>query len=328
MKTKTIQSITRATLLIVAAGTGTFSTMSHAALPVVDLKEIRQSVIQVNQQIAAVKKQIQQYTTQLQQLKQQVIDAAAPAMWVFDQIQQVQREIAQAQATLLQYRYTLARLMGDDNGKNSYRNAYLAQFANVNYYRGSKCFTETGCPTSSTDRNGKPVAAKTLREKRDESSQMKKDTNDAVIELVGNQLGTLNEDSDRLQKVMNNMNDPGKADSKQGMVAAIGYNNQLLAQQIIQTQKLREAILISAQAEAIRAQSDLDKEAMAEARDEYQRHSIYADLGYIDIGSSNVPAKTPTSPYNDYYQNSSYAQQGHSDDSLAGVLTKTSTMPQ
>lgn len=195
--------------------------------------------------VAQTAKQIQQYQTQLQQYENQLQNTMAPAAHIWDQAQRTINDLNQATNTLAYYQNQLGSL-----------DAYLGKFQDVAYYRGSPCFSSTGC--SDAERAA-------MEENRRLASESQKRANDALFKGLEQQQDNLEADARQLTRLQS------AAQGADGQLAAIGYANQLASNQANQLLQIRSLLIAQQNAEATRLASELDDSARGEAREKQLR---------------------------------------------------------
>ncbi|WP_367899673.1 P-type conjugative transfer protein TrbJ [Xanthomonas oryzae] len=212
---------------------------AQAGIPVIDGSNLTQNIVTAFQQVAAVQKQIQQYQTQLQQYQNMLQNTLAPAAWVWDQAQQTMNKLLQAQDTLSYYKNQAGSL-----------DSYLSRYGDVSYYKTSPCFSGGGCSTSEM---------KALQTAQSNGSTAQKSANDAVLKAVDMQQQTLTSDAANLRSLQS------QATSAQGQMQAIQAANQLASAQNNQLLQIRGMLAAQAAAQATRAETVADREALQAA---------------------------------------------------------------
>ena len=216
-----------------------------AGIPVVDGTNLTQNIMSAMEAVAQTLKQIQEYQTQLQQYENQLQNTMAPAAHIWDQAQRTINDLNQATNTLAYYQNQLGSL-----------DAYLGKFQDVAYYRGSPCFSSTGC--SDAERAA-------MEENRRLASESQKRANDALFKGLEQQQDNLEADARQLVRLQS------AAQDADGQLAAIGYANQLASNQANQLLQIRSLLIAQQNAEATRLASELDDSARGEAREKQLR---------------------------------------------------------
>ncbi|MGP5563442.1 P-type conjugative transfer protein TrbJ [Vreelandella alkaliphila] len=208
---------------------------AQAGIPVIDGTNLSQNTMSAIESVAQTLKQIEEYQTQLQQYENQLQNTMAPAAYIWDQAQSTINDLAQATNTLAYYQNQLGSL-----------NAYLGKFQDVAYYRGSPCFSDTGCSDAEW-------AA--MEENRQLASESQKRANDAVFRGIDQQQDNLETDASQLMRLQS------AAQDADGQLAAIGYANQLASNQANQLLQIRSLLIAQQNAVTTRMQAEADREA-------------------------------------------------------------------
>lgn len=226
---------------------GIFNTSAHAGIPVIDGTNLSQNVMTALESVAQTLKQIEQYSIQLQQYQNQLQNTMAPTAYIWDQARSTIDGLMDATNTLNYYK---SQLGGLDN--------YISKFQDVNYYRGSPCFSAAGCPAAE-------LAA--MDNVQQLSSESQKKANDALFKGLDRQQNNLISDAATLQRLQR------VAQGAQGQMQAIGYANQLASQQANQLLQIRALLIAQQNAVTTKMQADADKEARQEAAGMVARES-------------------------------------------------------
>jgi P-type conjugative transfer protein TrbJ len=226
--------------------------MSNAAvagIPVADGLNLSQTTITALQAVAQVTKQIEQYKTQLEQYENMLANTAAPAAYVWDEVNSTINKLVQAQNSLEYYKNQTGSI-----------DAYLSKYGNVNYYRNSPCFTVNGC--TDADRAA-------LADRRAFQSEAVNRTNADVIKTVGEQQSTLASEAIKLKQLQS------QAVSADGQMKALQAANQLASAQTNQLLQLRALLTAQSQAAATLAQQTADRQAQQDAASESFRSGSF-----------------------------------------------------
>ncbi|MBP9900711.1 MAG: P-type conjugative transfer protein TrbJ [Verrucomicrobia bacterium] len=235
------------TALVVALSAGPLT--AHAGIPVIDGANLSQTIMTAIESVAQTLKQIEQYSTQLQQYENQLQNTVAPAAYIWDRAQSTINGLMSAVDTLNYYKTQLGSV-----------DAYLGKFQDVAYYRGSPCFSNTGCTAAEW-------AA--MSENRRMASESQKKANDALFRGLDKQQDGLKADARTLEQLQSS------AQSASGQMQALGYANQLASQQANQLLQIRALLIAQQNAVATRMQAEADKEAQTIAADEQFRRGSY-----------------------------------------------------
>ena len=156
--------------------------------------------------------------------------------------------------------------MNATNTLNYYKNqlgsldSYIGKFQDVNYYKGSPCFSATGCSAAEW------TAMKNVQQLASESQ---KKANDALFKGLDKQQDNLTADAATLQRLQSS------AQGATGQMQAIGYANQLASQQANQLLQIRGLLIAQQNAVATKMQADADKEAQQAAAAAQLRQGSY-----------------------------------------------------
>lgn len=200
---------------------------------VLDLTQEKNAIVQIAKQAEMIANQVKAYENMLQ-------NTLAPAMYVYDQVQEKMQTLMQAKDTIEQF-------------KNQYGGIsnYLSKFRDVNYYRQSPCFKASfKCS---------PKELQELHDGLSFGSEQQKKSNDSWMKGIEAQQKGINDDVKTLQKLQK------QASSAKGQMQALGAANQLASAEINQLMQIREAMLAANTAIAARQQALQDVEAMQKA---------------------------------------------------------------
>jgi P-type conjugative transfer protein TrbJ len=243
--------------LVVALTAGAFTTSPvQAGIPVIDGGNLAQNIMSVIEEIAQTSKQIEQYRTQLQQYQTQMQqyenmlqNTEAPPTYIWDQAQATMNDLLAAQDTLNYYENQLGSL-----------DSYLGKFQDVAYYRDSPCFNGSGGCT--------PTEKAAMEENRRLASESQKKANDALFKGLEQQQRNLTADARQLERLQS------AAQGANGQMQAIGYANQLAANQANQLLQIRSLLIAQQNAVTTRMQAEADREAQQQAA-----HDSIFDMG-------------------------------------------------
>jgi len=214
----------------------------NAGIPVIDATSIIQTTATALEAAAQTAKQIDEYRKQVEQYADQVKNTVAPAMYVWDQSQQIMTDLRAATDTLANHRQALGSI-----------EAYMGQFRDVDYYRSSPCFQLGGCPKS---------AVEELRANGTLSARAVKESNDALLKQIDAQQDALVADGRTLERLQD------QAEDADGRMKAIQAANQLASNQANQLLHIR-ALMVSQNNAAVtyqQATSNRDAQERASAR--------------------------------------------------------------
>ena len=197
------------------------------------LQDLADNVTQISNQVTMITNQIQAYENMVQ-------NTLAPAMYIYDQVQEKMLMLTNISSTIEQYK----NQFGDVD-------SYLSKFRDVNYYRQSPCFKASFKCT--------PEQLQELHDGLNFGSEQQKKSNDSWMKGIEAQQNGINDDVKTLQKLQK------QASSAKGQMQALGAANQLASAEINQLMQIREAMLAANTALAARQQALQDVEAMQKA---------------------------------------------------------------
>lgn len=245
---KHVRLLAAKTALAAALAGSIIITPAQAGIPVIDGGNLVQNVMTAIESVAQTLKQIEQYQTQLQQYENMLQNTMAPAAYIWDQAQSTINGLMNAVDTLSYYEQQLGSL-----------DSYLGKFQDVAYYRGSPCFSAAGC--SDAERAA-------MDENRRLASESQKKANDALFKGLKDQQRNLTADARQLERLQS------AAQGANGQMQAIGFANQIAANQANQLLQIRGLLIAQQNAIATRMQAEADREAQQQAA----RDSIF-DMG-------------------------------------------------
>ena len=246
---KHVRFLAAKTALAAALAGGIIITPAQAGIPVIDGGNLVQNVMTAIESVAQTLKQIEQYQTQLQQYENMLQNTMAPAAYIWDQAQSTINGLMNAVDTLSYYEQQLGSL-----------DSYLGKFQDVAYYRGSPCFSAAGC--SDAERAA-------MDENRRLASESQKKANDALLKGLKDQQRNLTADTRQLERLQS------AAQGANGQMQAIGFANQLAAQQANQLLQIRGLLVAQQNAIATRMQAEADREAQQQVSSEALRKGDY-----------------------------------------------------
>ncbi|QHG89277.1 P-type conjugative transfer protein TrbJ (plasmid) [Xanthomonas sp. NCPPB 1638] len=238
---KHVRLLAAKTALAAALAGSIIITPAQAGIPVIDGGNLVQNVMTAIESVAQTLKQIEQYQTQLQQYENMIQNTVAPAAYIWDQAQSTINGLMNAVDTLNYYKTQLGSL-----------DAYLGKFQDVAYYRSSPCFNGSGGCT--------PAEKAAMEENRRLASESQKRANDALFKGLEQQQRNLTADARQLERLQS------AAQGANGQMQAIGYANQLAANQANQLLQIRGLLIAQQNALAAREAAEIDSDARSEAR--------------------------------------------------------------
>lgn len=248
IKKKFLAAKIAAVFVLSTGGMGTITEEAHAGIPVIDVAGLTQAVISALQNVQQVLNQVQSYQTQLQQLQNQIINTVQPAVFLWDDANNVINGILNEIDTVT----NLANQFGTiDN--------YLDRFEDINTYRNAPCL-DNGC-----NRAQMTAWLRQQRDLRADKSGEIQEANRSTIRGIEEQQDRLVADAQRLRDLQNN------AVGVQGQLEAIQTANQLASTQANQLLQIRSLLIAQQNAVASSQLLDADKEALEAAATEKAR---------------------------------------------------------
>lgn len=221
--------------LLTASSIPVLMAPAHGALPVIDGSNLSQNIVTAMENVAHTMKQIQQYQTQLQQYENMLQNTTAPASQIWDSATTTMNQLRSSIDTLDYYKSRLGSI-----------DAYLGKFKDTAAYRGSPCYSVTGCT---------PGEWAAMKESERWGSESQKKANDALFKSLDRQQDGIQADALQLQRLQS------AAQGASGHLQAIGYANQLASHQSNQLLQIRALLIAQQNAMASRSQAIADREA-------------------------------------------------------------------
>jgi P-type conjugative transfer protein TrbJ len=210
-------------------------------LPVIDGANLSQNVVTAMENVAHTLKQIEQYRTQLQQYENMIQNTAAPSSYTWDHATTTMNQLRGEIDTLSYYKQNLGNI-----------DSYLGKFKNSASYRGSPCFSASGCSQSQWD---------AMSESQRIGSEAQKRSTDALFVGLDRQQDAMEADARQLERLQSS------AQGASGQMQAIGYANQFASQQANQLLQIRGLLAAQQNVIATRYQTLADREALEAAAD-------------------------------------------------------------
>ncbi len=230
---------------------------AHAQMAVFDASNFSRNVITAKYNVLMTLKQIQQYCLQLQQYEQQiqqstnmVKNTVAPIAYVWDQALVTMNDVLNTIDVVDRYKQQAGGLQ-----------AYLNQYEDVNYYRGSPCFGPNGCT---------PQQLAALQNAATVGSQSQKQANDALVQEIAKQQVQMRQDATNLVRLQS------QAQSAGGRMQALQAANQLASNEAAQLLQIRTLLVAQENVAAAKQLTDSDRQAQSVAADQ-QSTSNYPD---------------------------------------------------
>ncbi|MCG7556251.1 P-type conjugative transfer protein TrbJ [Pseudoalteromonas sp. Of11M-6] len=227
---------------------------ASAGIPVMDITNIAQSIMQVSQMIQQYSQMIRDWQTQLQQLEQQVLNTINPARFIWDDAKVLIGSVLDSMDSIRQFKNQFGSL-----------NAYMSKFKDVDYYRDAVCFTDA------CSRAQMAIVMSQSRIMAKEHSEIRKQANDALVKSIDEQQDLLERDADTLRDLQNN------AQTAQGQLEAIQHANQLASNQAQQLMQIRALLIAQQSALSAEKQTSEDQKSKEMAAGERIREFSYSD---------------------------------------------------
>jgi len=238
-----------AVLVIGIGGVGMIKpTPSYAGIPVIDVTGLTQHIVSAIQNVQQTLQVIQSYQTQIQQFQNQIINTIQPAVFLWDDANNVVNNLLNKVDTITD----LSNQFGSiDN--------YLDRFKDINTYRNAPCLAN-GCTRNQM--------ANWLRDqidlKVDKSAELR-ETNRAVIRGIEDQQEQMMNDAQALRQLQQ------RTQGSQGQMQALQSANQLASTQANQLLQIRGLLISQQNAVAASQLLDADREALEEAATQKNR---------------------------------------------------------
>jgi len=212
-----------------------FTSSVSAGIPVIDASNIVQTSATAISTAAAVAKQIEEYKTQLQQYEDQILNSLKPATDIWGLVDTTINDLMAAVDTLNYYK----GLIGNIDG-------YLAKYKDLDYYRTSPCFVSGSCTLAEFE---------LLKEGEILGAEAQNKAYDALFKGIDKQQDKIIADAVELKSIQS------AAKNARGRLEALGYANQLAAQQSRQMLQMRSVLAAQHTAWNTRMQVIADREA-------------------------------------------------------------------
>lgn len=236
---------------------------TRAQWVVTDPGNLIQNIISALQTVNSVLKQVQQYKTQLDQYTAQLRDIAAPAVYVWDLVDDTVATAKNVAGTLTNARQLVKTA-----------HASLSQLGDPDYYRSSPCYNGQELPkyvTAATAPQNSPqvdvdpsstgcaLFLATLQAAQRESTQRQYKTNEELLKALDKQQESMDARLKRVQKLVKS------SEHADGQLQAVQATNQLASAQIAELMEMR-SLLLAQQNLAVEAKrQELEKQAAAQA---------------------------------------------------------------
>ncbi len=224
---------------IIATAIILYSVAANAQIATIDATNIVQSTISAEQAIKQTAQQLQEYQTQLRQLQNQIQNTINPSSFQWDN----------ASATINKVLATMDTLNAFQNQAGSMA-AYLNKYSDASHYKVNSCIGSGGCSSTQLQQ---------INASQYTGSASQKTANDNMLLAINTQQQQLQSDASNLVNLQNN------AQSSIGQMQALQAANQLASNQAVQLMQIRALMVAQQTAEAIRAETIVDREAQQQA---------------------------------------------------------------
>ncbi len=216
-----------------------YSPLAAAQIATIDVSNIAQTTIAAQEALTQTARQLEQYQTQLQQLENQIQNTTNPSNFLWDD----------ANATINNVLATVNALNAYENQAGSL-SSYLGKYSGASQYKTSSCIGNGGC--TGTD-------IQQLLASQYTGSDSQKVANDNMLRNIKAQQQQLQNDAANLATLQQH------AQNSTGQMQALQAANQLASNQAAQLMQIRALMIAQQTAEAIRAETLVDREAQQRA---------------------------------------------------------------
>jgi len=224
---------------LLAAALVLYSFSASAQIVTIDPANIIQTTASAQQAITQTAQQLQQYQAQLQQLQNQIQNTANPANFSWDN----------ANATINNVLATV-NTVGTYQSQAGSMAAYLNNYSNASQYRTTSCLGTGGCTGAQIQQ---------INASQYTGSASQKTANDNMLLNINAQQQQLQNDASQLAVLQQS------AQGSTGQMQALQAANQLASNQAVQLMQIRSLMIAQQTAEAVRAETIVDREAQQQA---------------------------------------------------------------
>lgn len=246
MKALKISAVALAGALALSAA----QTARATGIPVLDVANLTQAVQELFEQINQGINQLKALQTQYDQYEDQLRNTLAPAAYVWDKATYYTSRAQDVLSTIDYYK---------NNGGGSL-DRYLSTFGDASRYRGSPCFSVSGCSSAEMS---------SMLDNQVKGADATKAALDNQVRYLDLQMSQIKSDSSTLEQLQAN------AEGAEGRMQAAQAGNQLLSNQANQLLSIRSLLVSQQQAESARAQQVADKDAQQQAAAARLRSGTY-----------------------------------------------------
>jgi len=222
-------------ILIIIMLNFSFTSSVSAGIPVIDASNVVQTTLSAASNAAQVSKQIQEYKTQLKEYENMLLNTVKPATDIWGLVDSTINDLMAAVDTLNYYKGLIGNI-----------DAYLAKYKDLDYYRTSPCFVSGSCTLAEFE---------LLKEGEVLGAEAQNKAYDALFKGIDKQQDKIKNDALELKAIQ------AGAKSATGRLEALGYANQLVAQQSRQMLQMRSVLAAQHTAWNTRMQVIADREA-------------------------------------------------------------------
>lgn len=254
------RKVVRWMLLMCVLGNAGFVTNIHAGgMAVIDIANVKQTTITAMESVEQTLKQIEEYKTQLMQYENMIRNTLAPPAYIWGKALYTMNKLIHLTNTIRYYEQTYGGIDG-----------YMQRFRNVEYYRGSPCF--------SVEEKCNEGAWRLLQDGQNTSTDAQKKANDGLLTGLSEHQSQMPIDAAHLQMLQQ------KTETAEGQMAALQYANQLAAFQANQLLQMRQMLIAQHNVLNTQAQAEVDLKAMQQAARERATKRLSPEI--LPVGRS------------------------------------------
>jgi P-type conjugative transfer protein TrbJ len=247
-------------LLMCILGNAGFVTNIYAGgMAVIDIANVKQTTITAMESVDQTLKQIEEYKTQLMQYENMIRNTLAPPAYIWGKALYTMNKLIHLTNTIRYYEQTYGGIDG-----------YMQRFRNVEYYRGSPCF--------SVEEKCNEGAWRLLQDGQNTSTDAQKKANDGLLTGLSEHQSQMPIDAAHLQMLQQ------KTETAEGQMAALQYANQLAAFQANQLLQMRQMLIAQHNVLNTQAQAEVDLKAMQQAARERATKRLSPEI--LPVGRS------------------------------------------
>ena len=233
--------------MIATAGVGE---LRATGIPVLDVANLEQQVVTSIEEVSQTLKQIEEYALQLQQFETQLMEYQNMVLNTTG-LATIGRIYNQATAVMDKIN-GLSNILDGQKAKLGSLDRVLERFKDPSKWSNTTCLGTGGCSSAQKDE---------IIIHWNDNTTTRYDANNAVLRGADEQATSIQSDAKRLESLQDSLH------GAQGQVANLQANGQIGAAQADQLLKIRALLVSQANAQAIRDQAELDREAANDAAD-------------------------------------------------------------